>query len=377
MGRREFLQLASFGALWGAAYAFKKTVLNPIPDFAIDKFPRASSSHKNTAIQKGIFVWDDEYHLNFVDKYLRLAKFVQEKSGTQILMDFTAHPFPVQKYKLAKEKSLNEGTLEDSDFANTAPLTIADLFRVHSKGYVLKLYLMGYSYTGIFNGENPIVPEIVDYARIASGGTYTASQIALEKGIAMNINGGFHHAMGNHEYGFCYINDVAIAIKNLRSEKKIRKAMVVDMDIHHGDGNARIMGNDPSVAIFDIYQEDNFPKKKYPVDYPISIKSKYLDGGINDNIYFEAIKGLPAAIEREKPDLMVYLAGADPHKNDMLGNFKLTKKGLMNRDEYVIESARTRDIPVTVVLAGGYPKRIQDIVDINSNTILTVKKYSC
>ncbi len=276
----------------------------------------------------------------------------------------------------SKEKTINDKILYESDFSSTEPVTLADILTVHSKGHILELYFKGYSYIGLLNGENPIMPELLDYVRTASGGTYAASRIALEKGIAMNFNGGFHHAMAKKESGFCYINDVAITIKKLRSEKYLKKVMVIDMDVHHGDGNAMIMGNDDNVSIFDVYQENNFPYKKYPVEYAVALNSKHNGAPVTDSVYMNEIKGLPDAIEREKPDFIIYLAGADPHEGDILGGFRLTKKGLSDRDEYVIETARMKDIPVAVVTAGGYPVNVKDVVDIHTNTAKIVKDYS-
>jgi len=220
-----------------------------------------------------------------------------------------------------------------------------------------------------------IPPGLMDYLLVACGGTYAAARIALDRGAAMNLNGGFHHAFASHESGFCYINDVAIAIKILRSQKLAEKAMIVDLDVHHGDGNASVMMNDKHTAIYDFYQEDNFPAVKIPVKYPQAMRG----GGFNvkDSVYLERLEAtLPQAMDAESPDLIFYLAGSDPHLNDMLGDFKLTAEGLRKRDEFVLRTARERNIPVAVVCAGGYPKVMEDIVDILTGTISAVKGHT-
>lgn len=371
--RREFIQLGLFGTVVTAGTMYKRFVLDVIPNFVVDTI----SNLEDCLVipNKSNFVWDDKYSLNFAYKYIDFAKYLQSHTNTDFLKDLTLHPFPIDKYKLTKDNLINKGILSIDDFTDTKPVSLTDLFRVHSKGHILKLYLMGKTYLGLNNGENPLMPEIPDYVRTVSGGTYTAARIALEKGISMNLNGGFHHAMADSESGFCYINDVAIAIKKLRSENALKKVMVIDMDIHHGDGNAKVMEADKNVVIYDVYQENNFPQQKYHVKYKVSINTNEVSN-VDDNYYLGAIKGIPGTIECERPDLIIYLAGSDPHVNDMLGGFRLSKKGLKDRDEYIIEAARKRDIPITVLMAGGYPRNIDDVVEIHSNTAELVKIYS-
>ncbi len=374
LGRREFLQLGLFSAAVGLGYWGKKNILDPIPDFA-QKGGRGEPKTELPATA-GNLVWDGQYDLQFAHKYIDFAKKMQDMTQSDLFADITAHPFPIDKYRLTRENALAQKIAAPEDFSPTAPFSIEDLAGVHSKGYLLKIYLLSYSFLGLANGENPLMPEMPGYVRIAGGGTYTAAQIALEKKIAMNINGGFHHAMADHENGFCFINDTAITIKKLRSENKIKKALVVDLDIHHGDGNARIMANDPKVAIFDVYQENTYPYKKYPVEYSVPIDTKRVSGRVTDDFYLNALKGLPAAVKKEQPDLILYLAGADPHKNDMLGAFHLSKEGLRQRDRFVIETARQHGVPIAITTAGGYPRKINDCVEIHTNTVDLVRQYS-
>ena len=181
----------------------------------------------------------------------------------------------------------------------------------------------------------------------------------------MNLSGGFHHAFSDYEEGFCYLNDVGVAIKKLQKEKKTDKVMIIDCDVHHGNGNASIFLNDPSVYIIDIYQQDNYPNRKIPVDAAISLKSSE---GIDDEMYLSKLgQVLESSIDIFKPDLIFYLAGADPYYDDKLGKFKMTKEGLARRDNKVIKAVSERGISLTVVLAGGYSRRLEDVVDIQYN----------
>ena len=377
LGRREFIQLGVFGAVATTGFILKKTILDPIPPFIVDNYMENSNIDYSTVNLKGNFVWDELYNLDFVQKYIDFAGLLKNKFSINALKYLLDHPFPIKKYQLSKDKTISDEVLVTNDFTETFPITSEDILLVHSKSYFLKLYLMGYSRLGLLNGDTPIMPEIPEYVKTVAGGTYTAAKIALRKGIGMNFNGGFHHAHADHESGFCYLNDVAITIKKLRNQKEIKKVLVVDLDVHHGDGNAKVMGKDSSVSIFDVYQSDNsFPGIIYPVDYGFGLDSLYKKRGVTDSVYLEIIKELPKAIEQKKPDIIIYLADADPHENHMLGSFRLSTEGLMKRDDYVIKAARDRDIPLAVVLAGGYPRDINDIIKIHSNTARVVKKYS-
>lgn len=369
--RREFIKLSAFGATLGFGLAGKKIFLDPIPSFAhVAKTNMADDFQLPTT---GVFVWDEIYRMKFAQDAIDLANWVEEKTGIPALGNISGHPFPVKKYLLAKERTIETGALTEQDFVPTKAIDYQTMYMVHSRSHIHKLRMLEASRAGLLHGENVIPPGLMEYLKMACGGTYTAARIALSRGVAMNMNGGFHHAFADHESGFCYVNDVAIAIKLLLDQGLIKKAMIVDLDVHHGDGNASITLGDRRVAIYDFYQEDNFPSEKIPVAHPVAMRAMAATA-VTDQVYLEALRStLPRAVESEAPDIIFYLAGSDPFLDDVLGSFLLTKQGLRQRDEFTLETVRKRDIPVAVVCAGGYPKSIGDIVDILSGTMAAVK----
>jgi len=303
------------------------------------------------------FVWDDIYSFGWVDSSLEeIAK---------------AHPFPLKKYDRLCKKLLESGVLSGKDFVKAGRVSEEDILTVHDPKYLNRIRHLAYSGRGLFNGENPINKDILNFFMISCAGTYQACKIALDKGKGMNLSGGFHHAFPAHEEGFCYINDVGIAIRKLQRNREVRKVIVVDCDVHHGNGNAAIFVNDESVFTFDIYQEDNYPLRKIRTDRAISLFS---DENIDDKRYLKELRQLRKSLDEFKPDLMVYLAGADPFKDDQLGGFKLTHRGLRQRDRFVLREAGKREIPIAVVLAGGYARNIEDTVKVHYNTAREVKR---
>ncbi len=304
------------------------------------------------------FVWDESYSFNWTHQF-PYSLITQH------------HVVPVDKFQKLHDKMIGS---ENTGFTTPAPLTQEDYLRVHNADYLKRIETLARNYTGLANGENPLVPQILQFAQMASAGTYAAARIALQEGIAMNLSGGFHHAFPDHEEGFCYLNDVAIAIKKLQDEKATHRAMVIDCDVHHGNGNSSIFLNDPNVFVMDIYQEDNlYPwlDNRFEPDLKINLKAA---DNITDEKYLAALQGnLARAIRQARPDIVFYLAGADPFKEDRLGGFQLTKSGLQKRDETVLKALRKSSIPVAVVLAGGYAQSIDDVVDIHLNTAQIVR----
>jgi len=300
------------------------------------------------AEDKAIFVWSKDYKASLGKR----------------------HIFPVTKYQRLYYAAAKVGILKEEEIVEPKPLKDKDLLLVHTKFYLWKLRLLALTPLGMLNGENPVSREILKAVRLACRGTYEACLLALKQGVAMNLAGGFHHAFANREEGFCYYNDVAIAIKKLQKESRINKVMVIDCDIHQGNGTAHIFKDDESVFIFDIYQEDNYPYPKLKVDYPIGLNS-WED--INDQRYLKKLMVLRHLIDKFKPELITYLAGADPYKEDLLGGFRLTKEGLKRRDEYIVGLAKEKQIPICVLLAGGYAQNTEDTIQIHLNTIKVVK----
>ncbi|MBL7148251.1 MAG: histone deacetylase [Nanoarchaeota archaeon] len=274
------------------------------------------------------------------------------------------HTFYFQKYRLLYKKLINEKILKEKNFIKPKLPSQQDLLKVHTKEYLKKLEILAKSPLGMLNSENPINQEILKFAKLTYYGTYLASKLALKEKISINLSGGFHHAFPDHEEGFCYLHDIAFAIKKLQDESLIKKAMVIDCDVHQGNGTAFIFQNNENVFTFSIHQEDNYPIKQKS-SYDIGL---YSYNNITDKIYLEKLKILPNLIKDFKPNLIIYEAGADPYKEDKLGGFKLTKEGLKQRDKYIINLALKNKIPISIVFGGGYSK-LEDVVDIHFNTI--------
>jgi acetoin utilization deacetylase AcuC-like enzyme len=209
----------------------------------------------------------------------------------------------------------------------------------------------------------------VDAVWLAAGGSILAAQCALRDGFGANLGGGFHHAYPDHGEGFCAIHDVAVAIRRLQADGAIRKAIVVDTDVHHGNGTAAIFSGDASVFTISIHQENNYPGHKPPSNIDLHMMDR-----VDDDEYLGAL--LPAvqkALDEFRPQLLFYVGGADPFCEDQLGGLSLTTKGLKERDRRVFQEARRRGIPVATALAGGYARRVEDTVRIHVNTILAAR----
>jgi acetoin utilization deacetylase AcuC-like enzyme len=205
---------------------------------------------------------------------------------------------------------------------------------------------------------------------LAAGGSTLAGRKALEDGFAANLSGGFHHAYPGHGEGFCMIHDVGVAIRSLQAAGKIRTAMTVDTDVHHGNGTAAIFEDDDSVYTLSIHQENNYPMPKPPSDEDIG-----LDDGTRDQKYLDLLEGgFLRALKKMTPDLIFYVGGADPYCEDQLGGLALTIEGLQKRDRLIFEYARQRGIPVASTLAGGYARRVADTVRIHVNTIVAARE---
>jgi acetoin utilization deacetylase AcuC-like enzyme len=279
------------------------------------------------------------------------------------------HVFPSQKFRLIAESLVREGIASPDDFLRPSPAADEDILRVHTPDWVRKLKTGRLTASDVMKLEIPYSPELVEAVWLAAGGSILAGQSALRDGFAANLGGGFHHAYPGHGEGFCAIHDVAVAIRRLQSDNAIRRAMVVDTDVHHGNGTAAIFRGDSSVFTISIHQENNYPAHKPPSNIDLSMLDRADDGE-----YLGAL--LPAvqsALDDFRPDIVFYVGGADPFCEDQLGGLSLTKKGLLERDRQVFEAARRRGIPVATTLAGGYARHIEDTVRIHINTILSAR----
>jgi acetoin utilization deacetylase AcuC-like enzyme len=279
--------------------------------------------------------------------------------------------FPSIKYRLVKEKLLREHIAELGDFVEPPPASDDDIALVHHREYLRKLQAGKLSYLEVLRLEIPYSPELVRAVWLCTGGSILAGRLALEDGVGVNVGGGFHHAYPDHGEGFCVLNDFAVAIRRLQKDKTIELAMTVDCDVHQGNGTAAIFGGDHTVFTLSIHQENNYPYPKPPSSLDIN-----LHDGVGDEEYLrELTQGLDRALAEFNPDLIFYLAGADPYRDDQLGGLKLSLEGLEKRDRLVFEKASGRKIPVAVTLAGGYARRLDDTIQIHSNTIRVAKEF--
>jgi acetoin utilization deacetylase AcuC-like enzyme len=284
-------------------------------------------------------------------------------------LNLGSHVFPSQKYRLVHDKLLADGIATPDDFLAPEPASDADILQVHSQDYVYKLKHGSLTPTEILRMEVPYSKELVNACWLAAGGSILAGQRALADRWSANIGGGFHHAYADHGEGFCVIHDVAVAIRRLQFDQAIQTAMVVDTDVHQGNGTASIFGGDGDVFTLSIHQEHNYPYPKPPSTVDID-----LPDGIGDDDYLVILeKNLREAFRDFSPQILFYIAGADPYREDQLGGLALSMEGLKRRDALVFDYARRHRVPVAITLAGGYARRVEDTVRIHMNTILTAR----
>lgn len=283
-------------------------------------------------------------------------------------LNFGPHVFPSQKYRLIRERLLAAGFAGEDDFLEPSPASDEDLLLVHQRGWIERLKNGTLTFHDVRLLEVPYSRQMVRAFILAAGGTILAGEQALQDGIGFNIGGGFHHAFPDHGEGFCAIHDVAVAIRALQKRGLIRKAMVIDCDVHQGNGTASIFAGDPDVFTLSIHQFNNYPAVKPPSNIDI-----HLEDGVGDEEYLGKLSAAAhTAITAFRPDLLFYIAGADPYYQDQLGGLSLSLEGLKERDRLVIELALSRRIPVAVTLAGGYAEKLDDTVTIHANTA-----YAC
>jgi len=282
------------------------------------------------------------------------------------------HVFPSQKFHLISQTLVREGIAEEGDFLTPDPAADDDILRVHTADWVHKLKTGTLSASEIMKLEIPYSREAVEACWLAAGGSILAGQSALRDGFGCNLGGGFHHAYPGHGEGFCAIHDVAVAIRRLQHDGALRKAMVVDTDVHQGNGTAVIFAKDESVFTFSIHQENNYPAYKPPSDVDLEMADR-----VDDDEYLGAlIPAVQSALDEFRPEILFYVGGADPFCEDQLGGLSLTKNGLKTRDRRVFEEARRRGIPVATALAGGYARRVEDTIRIHVNTIVAAREVA-
>jgi acetoin utilization deacetylase AcuC-like enzyme len=274
------------------------------------------------------------------------------------------HRFPMEKYDLLPEQLLYEGSVSEEQFFHPEPLTDEAILLTHSPEYLHKLKTNGFTRLEARKIGFPMSDALIWRGRHIAKGTYDCAQFAMDHGVALNVAGGTHHAYADRGEGFCVFNDFAIASNMLVAEKKVKQVLIVDLDVHQGNGTARIFQDRPEVFTFSMHGEKNYPLKKEQSDLDIG-----LPDGITDDYYLKLLKQhLPKVIDRVKPDILFYLAGVDILESDQLGRLKVTREGCKKRDEIVFAEAKRRSIPVAVSMGGGYSRKVSDIVEAHANT---------
>jgi acetoin utilization deacetylase AcuC-like enzyme len=280
-------------------------------------------------------------------------------------VDIGAHVFPTAKYRLVLDDLLGRGVVREEDLLLPQPASWEEVGRVHSPRYVEAIRSGTFSVAEQTLLELPFTPDLRDASLLCCGGTTLAAREALSVGIAVHLGGGFHHAYRDHGEGFCLLNDIAVALTTLLSEGEVERAAVVDLDVHQGNGTASIFADDPRVFTFSMHQERNYPHPKPPSDLDMGLQDR-----TPDDSYLQALDGaLDLVMDRQRPQVVVYLAGADPYVEDQLGGLALTREGLEARDRMVLERCRRAGAGVASVLAGGYARRTRETVEIHSRTV--------
>jgi len=312
------------------------------------------------------------------------------------------HVFPAEKYRRVRDRLLATGVAEASDFLEPEPAADQDILLVHTPEYVEKLKTGTLSPREEMEMEIPYSRDLANAFWLAAGGSIVAARQCLTEGVSVSLGGGFHHAFPDHGEGFCMIHDVAVAIRHLQHDRKIHTAMTLDCDVHQGNGTAVIFAGTrpagaplPTVSSSALRRPEGVPRpgkmrqahagdvftislhqhNNYPLWKPPSSIDVDLPDGIQDDDYLAWLDhALSSGLRRFEPDLMCYVAGADPYERDQLGGLNLTIAGLKERDELVFRVARARGIPVMVTFAGGYAMDLEDTVTIHSNTVLAAKE---
>ena len=274
------------------------------------------------------------------------------------------HRFPVEKYAMLRERVVAEGVVDVERVLDPVAASDDVLRLVHTAAYVERFVAGELTVAEVRRLGFPWSPALVERSRRAVGGTVAAARHALVHGTGMNLAGGTHHAFADHGEGFCVFNDVAIAIRTLQSEGVIRRAVVLDLDVHQGNGTHSIFAGDETVFTFSMHGGRNYPFEKVAGSLDV-----HLDDGTEDADYLRVLeRALPEVLHAARADVVFYLAGADPHEGDRLGRMKLTFAGLERRDAMVMQGCREVGLPVAVMIAGGYGRRIEDTVQVHVST---------
>ena len=280
------------------------------------------------------------------------------------------HRFPMQKYRLIPERLVQEGTLSEDNFFAPSKVSEQEILTTHTAEYWDKLKTQTLSRKEARAIGFEMTPELVERGRYIAHATYECALYAKQYGVSLNVAGGTHHSFADHGEGFCVFNDVCIASNLLLSCGEANRILIVDLDVHQGNGNASIMANEPRVFVFSMHGEKNYPFRKPPSDLDIDLPNE-----TDDETYLNILKQtLPRLIAEHNPDLIFYQSAVDVLATDKLGKLSLTLEGCKQRDEFVLSQAKAHNIPIAIVMGGGYSEAVEQVVEAHCNTFRLAKQ---
>jgi acetoin utilization deacetylase AcuC-like enzyme len=281
------------------------------------------------------------------------------------------HRFPISKYALLRKRIIDSNLFMPQDFCIPRAATTEEITRGHDPDYLRRVQNGELTAREIRRIGLPWSPGLVERARRSAGATVEACFAALDEGVAVHLGGGTHHAFVNQGQGYCVFNDSVIAARSLQAKTHIRHVLLIDCDVHQGNGTAAILQNDATIFTFSIHGKNNFPYHKIKSDLDIG-----LEDGTDDSAYLDALReGVKESLKRVRAEFVIYLAGADPYAEDRFGRLALSKEGLAERDRLVFQYCRKAGLPVAVTMAGGYAPNIEDIVDIHFQTVQIASEF--
>jgi len=271
----------------------------------------------------------------------------------------------MEKYALLRERVLNEGIITADQLHIPEPASITELARAHDPAYIERVLNGQLTSAELRRIGFPWSPQMVERSRRSAGATIAACRVALSEGVGVNLAGGTHHAFSDAGAGYCVFNDAAVAARAMQAEGRAQRMAIIDCDVHQGDGTAAILAGDETIFTFSIHGANNFPFRKQQSDLDIG-----LPDATSDTAYLDALEwGIRQVFASARPELIIYLAGADPYYDDRLGRLSLTKAGLAERDRLIFSFCRAAGVPIAITMAGGYARQIVDTVDIHAHTV--------
>ncbi len=271
----------------------------------------------------------------------------------------------MEKYALLRERVLREGIITADQLHIPEPASITELARAHDPAYIERVLNGQLTSAELRRIGFPWSPQMVERSRRSAGATIAACRVALSEGVGVNLAGGTHHAFSDAGAGYCVFNDAAVAARAMQVEGRAQRIAIIDCDVHQGDGTAAILAGDETIFTFSIHGANNFPFRKQQSDLDIG-----LPDATSDTAYLDALEwGIRQVFASARPELIIYLAGADPYYDDRLGRLSLTKAGLAERDRLIFSFCRAAGVPIAITMAGGYARQIVDTVDIHAHTV--------